>query len=146
MTDNQDKQKKLAELEALMAGADFWADKNKAQAVIREMAELKAEIAGAGKYDSGDAVLTIMAGAGGIDAEDFARMLFEMYQKFFNRRGFSHNLFGFGRGRGHLDLHLVRRQRHDFGHRRFNQLDRADFIRRLHGKRNSFRRTWRLRV
>lgn len=92
MTGNQDKQKKLAELEAQMAGADFWADKNKAQAVIKQIADLKAEIAGAGKYDSGDAVLTIMAGAGGIDAEDFARMLFEMYIKFFNKQRFSYQL------------------------------------------------------
>ena len=90
MENNQDKNKKLEELEAQMSKADFWVDKNKAQAVIKEIAELKAEIAGVGKYDSGDTILTIMAGAGGIDAEDFARMLLEMYLKFFDKRGFSY--------------------------------------------------------
>ena len=90
MPNKEDKNKKLEELEAQMSGADFWVDKNKAQAVIKEIAELKAEIAGAGKYDSGDAILTIMAGAGGIDAEDFARILLEMYLKFFDKRGFSY--------------------------------------------------------
>ncbi len=73
-----------------MAGADFWLDKVKAQAVVKEHRELKASlIAGAGgQYDAGDAVMTLFAGAGGDDAEDFARMLFEMYQKFATRRGF----------------------------------------------------------
>ena len=81
---------KIEALEAEMAGADFWLDKVKAQAVVKEHRELKASlIAGAGgQYDAGDAVMTLFAGAGGDDAEDFARMLFEMYQKFATRRGF----------------------------------------------------------
>lgn len=35
-----------------------------------------------GRYDKGDAVLSIYAGAGGDDAEDWARILFEMYEKY----------------------------------------------------------------
>lgn len=87
-----DKQKKLAELEAQMTAVDFWADKVKAQAVIKEIADLKAEIAGVGKYDSGDTILTILAGAGGVDAEDFARMLLQMYLKFFDNKGWSYQV------------------------------------------------------
>jgi len=91
MADNKgEKQIKLIGLEAQMNRPDFWSDKNQAQSVIREIAELKAEIAGVGKYDSGDTILTIMAGAGGVDAEDFARMLLEMYLKFFAKRGFGY--------------------------------------------------------
>jgi peptide chain release factor 2 len=90
MNDKDEKNKKLAELEAQMGSADFWVDKSKAQAVIKEIADLKNEITGVGKYDGGDAILTIIAGAGGIDAEDFARMLLEMYLKFFDKRGFSY--------------------------------------------------------
>ena len=92
MPDNQEKNKTIEELEAQMASTDFWADKAKAQAVIKEIANLKLEIAGEGKYDSGDTILTIMAGAGGIDAEDFARMLFQMYTKFFNKMGWGYRL------------------------------------------------------
>jgi peptide chain release factor 2 len=88
----EDKNKKLQELEAQMMSVDFWIDKNKAQAVIREIAELKAEIAGVGKYDSGDTILTIMAGAGGIDAEDFARMLLQMYLKFFTNKSWGYQI------------------------------------------------------
>lgn len=86
----EDKQKKLNELEAQMMGPDFWSDKNRAQAILREIADLKAEIAGVGKYDKGDAILTILAGAGGDDAEDFAKMLLQMYLKFFTKKGWGY--------------------------------------------------------
>ncbi len=86
------KQKKIEELEASMLTVDFWSDKVKAQAVIKQISELKAEIIGVEKYDSGDAILTIMAGAGGIDAEDFARMLFQMYTKYFDKQGWGYHL------------------------------------------------------
>ena len=39
-----------------------------------------------GKYDKGDAVVSIYAGAGGDDAEDWARILSEMYQKYASRQ------------------------------------------------------------
>lgn len=71
-----------------MSSADFWNDKVAAQAVIREIAQLKDEILGAEKYDKGDAIFTIFSGAGGDDAEDFSRMLFEMYRKYAARQGF----------------------------------------------------------
>jgi peptide chain release factor 2 len=84
-----DEQKKeLENLEKAMAQADFWNDKEKAQATIRKIAELKAEIAGEGKYDAGNAVMTIFSGAGGDDAEDFSAMLLNMYLKFCDKKGY----------------------------------------------------------
>ena len=79
---------KIAEIEAEMGAPDFWLDKNRAQEKIKELNNLKEELAGVGKYDKGDAVITIFAGAGGDDAEDWARILFEMYQKFAQNKGF----------------------------------------------------------
>ncbi len=87
MATREEKEKKIAELEASMQAADFWADKNKAQATIKEIQALKDELAGGGKYDKGDAVITLFAGAGGDDAEDFARILFDMYRKFIENKG-----------------------------------------------------------
>jgi peptide chain release factor 2 len=79
--------KRISEIESLMQGADFWADPAKAQALIQELQELKAEAEGGGAYERGNAVLSLVAGAGGDDAEDFARMLLEMYRKFTEKRG-----------------------------------------------------------
>ncbi len=82
-------QAKIAELEAQMYAPDFWNDKVLAQATLREIDELKAKLAGEGKYDRGDAILSIFTGAGGDDAEDFSRMLYEMYLKFCENKNFS---------------------------------------------------------
>lgn len=80
-------QLKITELEAQMYAPDFWGDKNRAQQILREIDELKLKLQGGGKYDRGDCVLSIFTGAGGDDAEDFSRMLLEMYQKFIQNRG-----------------------------------------------------------
>ncbi len=61
---------------------DFWNDPQAAQALIKELQELQDAAAGKGKYDKCDAIFTIVSGAGGDDAEDFARMLVEMYQRY----------------------------------------------------------------
>ena len=53
------------------------------------MHELKVRAEGAGAYEKGNAILSIVAGAGGDDAEDFAQMLSEMYRKFSEGRGWT---------------------------------------------------------
>lgn len=80
-------QERITHIEAVMMDADFWSDKTKAQAMIRELGELKDLLEGAGKYDKGNAVMTIFAGAGGDDAEDFAAMLLRMYMKYIDQKG-----------------------------------------------------------
>ncbi len=89
--ENQDR---LAKLEAQMAAPDFWANKERAQAVVREYQSLKEEGAGqdGDQYAAREAVVTIIAGAGGLDAEDFARLLFEMYHRFAETRGWQARL------------------------------------------------------
>lgn len=80
---------KITELESHVNSADFWADKTKAQEVLKELANLKATKEGMGKYDKGSAVMTIFSGAGGDDAEDFSAMLYRMYVKYAQGRGWS---------------------------------------------------------
>jgi peptide chain release factor 2 len=82
-----DSQSRITEIENAMLQSDFWQDPKKAQAMIKELQELKDASDGKGKYDRSPAVMTIVAGAGGDDAEDFARILVEMYQGFCNDRG-----------------------------------------------------------
>ena len=80
---------RIKEIEAAMMQSDFWSDKNVAQAMIQELQELKDELQGFGKYDRGGAHMTIFAGAGGDDAEDFARMLKEMYISYAQSKNWS---------------------------------------------------------
>ena len=79
--------KEIEILEGEMAKGDFWQDKMKAQATIKRIAELKDEILGGEKYDKGNAILSILSGAGGDDAEDFSSMLLHMYLKYIENRG-----------------------------------------------------------
>ena len=78
---------RIKEIEAAMQDADFWSDPAKAQAMIKELQELKTQAEGGSAWERGGAVLSVVAGAGGDDAEDFARMLLEMYRKFAEARG-----------------------------------------------------------
>ncbi len=80
-------QKEIEILEADMNSVDFWKDKAKAQSVIKKIAELKNELLGAAKYDKGNAILSIVSGAGGDDAEDFSSMLLRMYLKYIEKMG-----------------------------------------------------------
>lgn len=77
---------RLAELEAMMASPDFWADKDKAQELVREYQNLK-EGGSGDPHDAGDATLAVLAGAGGDDAEDFAHLLRRMYEGYAARQG-----------------------------------------------------------
>ncbi len=85
-------QVRIAQIETAMAAPDFWADKDKAQAALKEYQELKAALAGGGGYDKSDALVTIVSGAGGDDAEDFSRILFEMYKKYAALKGWNTGL------------------------------------------------------
>ncbi len=85
----EETQNRITEIETAMLQADFWNDPKAAQAMYKELEELKDMADGKGKYDRNNAVVTIVAGAGGDDAEDFARMLVEMYQKYAEGKGWS---------------------------------------------------------
>ncbi|MBI2100542.1 MAG: PCRF domain-containing protein [Candidatus Vogelbacteria bacterium] len=81
-------EQKIAALERQMQAPDFWSDKTRAQAIVEEHKRSKTLLAGgpATEYDAGDAIITIFSGAGGDDAEDWSRILYEMYLKFAARR------------------------------------------------------------
>lgn len=87
-------EKRIAEIESAMGAPDFWQDKNRAQGLVRELQDLKVELesgSGAG-HDRGNAILSIVAGAGGDDAEDFAQMLLGMYKKFIEKSGWGYKV------------------------------------------------------
>ncbi|NTV22463.1 MAG: PCRF domain-containing protein [Candidatus Yonathbacteria bacterium] len=85
----EEREMRIAEIDAAMMQADFWSDKDRAQAMIRELQALKDALEGLSKYDKRGAVISFVAGAGGDDAEDFARMLVDMYVRFAENRGWT---------------------------------------------------------
>ena len=114
--DFEEKKKVLRDLEAQSTHPDLWKDNLKAQEVMREIADLKREIAEVeetelaievgesqmaeellGKlelrtylsapYDKSDAILALHSGQGGTEAQDWVAMLARMYQRFAERRG-----------------------------------------------------------
>ena len=56
--------------------------------IERRLAELEEQRLFSGEYDTGDAVVTVHAGAGGTDSQDWAEMLLRMYLRWAERRGF----------------------------------------------------------
>ena len=82
----------LVELGAEEEGAD--ADEMMVEAetqlaaVSKSLDELEVRTLLAGEYDQREAVVTIRAGAGGVDAADFAEMLLRMYTRWAERHGY----------------------------------------------------------
>ncbi len=60
--------------------------------VEAELARLQEDALFTGKYDGGDAVVSINAGTGGTDAQDWAEMLLRMYLRWAADRGFQTEL------------------------------------------------------
>lgn len=84
-----DVDKDIQAIEEAMSELSFWDDKEKAQEAIRRLKELKMKKEGGSILSSGNAILSVISGAGGDDSEDFGRMLFGMYEKYAERKGFS---------------------------------------------------------
>ncbi len=78
--------KRLAEIEALMAAASFWSDKDSAKRIVQEYNLLKSGSSG-DPHDQGDATLAVLAGAGGDDSEDFVAILRRMYEGYATTKG-----------------------------------------------------------
>jgi peptide chain release factor 2 len=61
-------------------------------ALTRELARLQEDSLFTGEYDAGDAVVSIHAGTGGTDAQDWGEMLLRMYLRWAADRGFATEL------------------------------------------------------
>jgi peptide chain release factor 2 len=60
--------------------------------IERRLAELEEARLFSGEYDAGDAVVTVHAGAGGTDSQDWAEILLRMYLRWAEGRGFQTEL------------------------------------------------------
>ncbi len=85
---NSEIKNRIEEIENQMLSPDFWNDVNVAQSIVKELQDLKQELI-KNDFSSYDAIISIIAGAGGDDSEDFASMLFNMYYKYIKTRGWN---------------------------------------------------------
>lgn len=110
------KQRKIQELEAQATDPSFWQDHQKAAENMKRLASLQKEIEDAkklqnalsqsrfeeaksiledlelylffnGPYDEGSAIVSIHSGQGGVEAMDWAQMLYRMYTRYFEKKG-----------------------------------------------------------
>ncbi len=80
----------LVELGQEMEDEDTLAEAETELVKIRkDLDQLEVRTLLAGEYDQREAVVTIRAGAGGVDAADFAEMLLRMYLRWAERHGYS---------------------------------------------------------
>jgi len=59
------------------------------QNVAKELGRLELESLYFGEYDEYPAIVTVYAGAGGVDAQDWAEMMFRMYERYLTSKGFT---------------------------------------------------------
>ena len=104
------KKKEARELEMEMGQPEFWQDREMATEKSKKFAdlqdlinklgildsgqndeklikELETELYLSGKYDSANAILSLHSGQGGVEAMDWTEMLYRMYGKYINSKG-----------------------------------------------------------
>jgi len=114
-----EKRKEITKMEEQSQASDFWADSKKAAVIMKKINDNKKEIDEiemmqllfeegeleeakklidkyeillflSGPYDKGDVIFSIHAGQGGTEAMDWTNMLFRMYTRYCERKGFSY--------------------------------------------------------
>ncbi|MBI3743973.1 MAG: peptide chain release factor 2 [Chloroflexi bacterium] len=81
---------------------------------------LEIELAFTGKYDSRNAILSVHAGAGGTESQDWAQMLMRMYLRWAERRGFEADVLDLSQGEqaGIKSVQIEVRGKHAYGYLR----------------------------
>lgn len=117
----EEKNKKIREIEAQASNPSFWQDQRLASSKMKELSNLQKEVDEvkqlndavltndygkaekllekleellyfSGPYDGGNAILSIHSGQGGVEAMDWTQMLYRMYTRYFEKKGWSYEV------------------------------------------------------
>ena len=143
--DNKRQEIRLIEAESLKP--NFWQDHKNAAIKMKEMSDLENEITKveelqrlmvnnenekaqklleeleiflylSGSYDKNSAILSIHAGQGGVEAMDWAKMLFRMYARYCERKGFKSEIIDetFGEEAGYKSVTITVAGKYAYGY------------------------------
>ena len=79
-------QEEIGEFDKLKAELEKLNTKEKIEEFERKLKEKEFQIFLSGKYDRNNAILSIYAGAGGQDSQDWATMLLRMYERYCQKK------------------------------------------------------------
>ena len=92
----------LSDVEELMELAEEMEDEDEADSVVemfndlqKKMEELKLATLLNGKYDHNNAIISVHAGTGGVDAMDWTQMLYRMYTRWAEKKGYKVTLIDY---------------------------------------------------
>ena len=145
--DVRKKRKAIRAIEAESLKLNFWQDHKNAASKMKEMSDLEREITKAeelqqlivnneyekakmlleelevflylsGSYDKNSAILSIHAGQGGVEAMDWAQMLFRMYTRYCERKGFKSEIISetFGEEAGYKSVTITVTGKYAYGY------------------------------
>lgn len=145
--DTDKKRQEIRAIEAESLKPNFWQDHKNAAVKMKEMSDLQAEIDKAEElqrlivdenfakaeklleelevflylsnpYDKNSAILSIHAGQGGVEAMDWAQMLFRMYVRFCERKGFKSEIIDetFGEEAGYKSVTMSVSGKYAYGY------------------------------
>jgi peptide chain release factor 2 len=90
---------KIDDAEVLLELADEAGDPESRSEALAELSDVSSQLDALeleslffDEYDEADAILSVHAGAGGVDAQDWAEMMARMYQRFLTEAGFNYTV------------------------------------------------------
>ena len=99
--------KRANEIDELIELAESEDDENLADEIIKDFNKLKADVEKInletllkGEYDANNAIITLHAGAGGTEAQDWADMLYRMYTRYAENNDYSVEVIDYLEGEG----------------------------------------------
>lgn len=116
--------KQIAEAREIVAMAESEGsaeDKHEAERLVADLEErftaMEFQMLFSGEYDKRNAILSIHAGAGGTDANDWVAMLLRMFMRFAERKGFAVDILDESRGEeaGYKSVTIAVRGRYGYG-------------------------------
>ena len=113
----EEKKARVEDIQKMMSEPSFWTDQEKARLLSQELSNLNKLINDfdqansdeeinklefqtlfSGEYDNSNVLMSIHAGAGGTEAQDWAEMLLRMFEKWAEKKGFKYQIIEISSG------------------------------------------------